>query len=98
VSGFSLSFPDEAIEAIARRAGEVAAEIVLKRLNGHGHAPADGYLDVKQAAEYVGRSEDGLRKLVARDEIPFHQPGGKGTPIRLRRAELDAWMRGSGRP
>jgi len=51
------------------------------------------YLDVRAAARYLGcPSEEPVRKLIARRELPVSQEA-KGHRIYIARAELDALMR-----
>jgi excisionase family DNA binding protein len=47
------------------------------------------YLDVKAAAEYLGRSEGAIRHLVERRQIPFIRQGGR---VFFDRLSLDRWM------
>jgi hypothetical protein len=56
-------------------------------------APADGWLDTKRAAEYLGISPASLHKHTAAREIPFEQDG-PGCKCWFKRCELDAWRRG----
>jgi hypothetical protein len=55
-------------------------------------APADGWLDAKEAAEYVGLTPAALHKHTAARTIPFEQDG-PGCKLWFRRSELDAWRR-----
>ena len=48
-------------------------------------------MDVKQAAEYLGRTTDYVYRLVAKRAIKFHQPK-PGAMIRFRREWLDDWI------
>jgi excisionase family DNA binding protein len=53
----------------------------------------DGWLDMGQAAAYLGLTRNALRKYTAARTIPFEQdiPGAK---CWFKRCELDAWRRG----
>lgn len=52
----------------------------------------DGWLNMKQAAAYLGMSSNALQKYTAAREVPFEQdtPGGK---CWFKRSELDEWRR-----
>ena len=53
-------------------------------------ASDDGWLNTKQAAEYLGISVHALHRLTAERRIPLHQdrPGAR---CFFRRSELDEW-------
>jgi excisionase family DNA binding protein len=78
-----LVFPPEFVDAIARR----AAELVREQLER-----PDDWLDVDQAAAYLGRSAGTLRNLVSEGRLPRHGP--KGHRLRFRRSELDDYQGG----
>ena len=80
---------------IAQLADRVAAMVVkqLSRLN----EPADEWLDSRHAAEYLGVHRDTLRKLAAERAIASEQDG-PGCKLYFRRADLDGWRHGGGRP
>jgi excisionase family DNA binding protein len=79
---------DEALDALAERlAPRLASKLTPATTT------ADGWLDTKQAAIYVGLSSHALHKLTAAREIPFEQDG-PGCKCWFRRSELDAWRRG----
>jgi excisionase family DNA binding protein len=46
---------------------------------------------LKEAADYLHLSKDGLYKLTSARKIPFYKPGGK--IIVFYRDELDEWLR-----
>jgi excisionase family DNA binding protein len=54
------------------------------------HDSQDGWLDSKQAADYLGVSLSTVHRLTAARSIDFEQasPGGR---VYFRRAALDAW-------
>lgn len=54
----------------------------------------DGWLTVRQVAEYLGYSEDIVRELAAAGEIPgTRRPTPKGqAPWRFRRSAVDRWL------
>lgn len=80
---------------IAQLADRVAAMVVkqLSRID----EPADGWLDSRHAAEYLGVHRDTLRKLAAERAIASEQDG-PGCKLYFRRADLDDWRHGGGRP
>lgn len=53
-------------------------------------ASRDGWLDSKDAAEYVGVSLGTLHNAVSEGRLPRH--GERGQRLRFQRAELDAYM------
>ncbi len=83
----ALSVPDEWVERIAER----AAEIVLNRLEAQSTALAPEWLSVTNAARHLDVTEERIRKLIARRQLPFYQEA-PGCRILLRRRELDDWL------
>jgi excisionase family DNA binding protein len=57
---------------------------------------ASEYMTVAQAAELLGIHQMTLRRKVWAGEIPATQLGGPGSPIRIPRAALDAWLWSAG--
>lgn len=55
-------------------------------------AARDGWFTAKQAAEYLGVSVGRLHNLVSEGRLPRH--GEKGTGLRFRRVDLDAYVEG----
>jgi excisionase family DNA binding protein len=57
-----------------------------------GHGPADGWLNTKQTAEYVGMTVLAFQKHANAREMRFEQdcPGGKRW---FKREDLDSWRR-----
>jgi excisionase family DNA binding protein len=49
----------------------------------------DGWLGAKDSAEYLGRSVGTIHNAVSRGDLPRH--GSKGTALRFRRSDLDAF-------
>ena len=80
---FSISLPNEALEALAQR----VAAIVLERVE---HPSGRRWLTVDSAAEYLDRTPDAIRGLVKRGELTAYKPDGR---LQLDRQELDRWMR-----
>jgi excisionase family DNA binding protein len=76
-----LSLPDELVEAVAQR----AAEIVLTAQS----EPADEWLDVAGAAEYLKCGKRRVYNLVSEGRAPVHR---EGTRLLFKRLELDAWI------
>jgi excisionase family DNA binding protein len=87
MSEISVRIPAELLE---RLTAEVE-ERVLVRLE-QAAEPWPGWLSVPTAARYLDVTEERIRKLVARREIPFAQEG-PGHRLFFERAALDAWMR-----
>ena len=53
-----------------------------------------GYLDIKAASRYLSLPVNTIRMYIKQRRIPFIKlPGGSKSPIRFRKADLDAWMR-----
>jgi len=77
---------DDALEALAER----LAPRIASRL------PANGWLDAKAAAAYLGVSVHALHRLSAERRIPCSQdrPGGR---LYFQRSELDRWRAGKAR-
>lgn len=90
----TLSFPSEALAALAER----AAELALARLAQHEGRCSDWpeWMSVETAARYLDASEERVRKLKDRREIPYYQEG-PGCRVFFRRSELDDWMCGARR-
>jgi excisionase family DNA binding protein len=77
---------------------EAAATLVLAQMQkAEGHAlqgsPADGLLNLREAAKYLGYDAAGLRKIVSQKRIRFVQ-NGRG-PIKFRREWLDEFIKGN---
>ena len=53
------------------------------------------YLDVRQAANYLGIKERQVRNLIAKQQIPCGKVGGL---IRFNRQQLDQWFTANARP
>lgn len=82
-----LDLAPEAEDRIVRRiVQELLAEL---RMEDHG------WLDTKQAANYLGLSVDSLHKLTAARGIPFEQSSPNARCWFLR-SELDRWRRKGG--
>lgn len=48
------------------------------------------YLTARQAADYIGVSNNYLYKLTAGHKVPFYNPTGR--KLLFKRIELDAWV------
>jgi excisionase family DNA binding protein len=59
----------------------------LDRLGGSTVQPA--LLDVKQAAAYLGRTEQSVQHLIFQRDLPVVRAGRR---VHLHRADLDAWI------
>jgi excisionase family DNA binding protein len=81
----ALVVPAEFVNAIA--------EEVAGRLSELFPAPAEPYLSVDQAAEYLACNRRRIYDLVERDTLPHYRDGKR---LLFRRAELDGYVRGDG--
>jgi excisionase family DNA binding protein len=83
----NITFPPEFVEAVA--------ECVAVQLGRQEARPqvADWpeYMSVKTAARYLDLTEDAVRKLYERDEVPVYQEA-PGCRVRFRRSDIDAYM------
>lgn len=52
-------------------------------------APSSDYLDIDEAAAYIGQSVRWMRNQVARRTLTYYKPGGL---LRFHIADLDAFM------
>jgi excisionase family DNA binding protein len=77
-----VRFTDEDVERIAARLAE--------RLAKH-QGPPKVWLDVTDAAAHLGLTENAIRGLVKRKQIPFHRT--KNGRLRFAVTELDHWVR-----
>jgi excisionase family DNA binding protein len=70
-------------------AAEVATllRVEFTRFSGGHVEPA--LLDVKQAAVYLGRTEQSVQHLIFQRDIPVVRAGRR---VHLHRADLDAWI------
>lgn len=80
---FGLAVPDELVEAVARRAAELAADML---------AP-EPWLDVAAAGEHLACPPSRVYALVSAGRIPVHRDGSR---LLFRRAELDRWVEAGG--
>ena len=86
---FRLQVVESELEQVLQRAAEQAARRVLEE-----RAESAGWLDAAAAADHLSLSEEAIRGLVKRREIPFVKlPNGR---IRFERTALDAWARSRG--
>jgi hypothetical protein len=78
-------FDDEALAELAARLAPF-----MPRLET---ADSDGWLNTRQAAEYLGMSPSALHKLTAARAIPFEQERPRAK-CWFQRSQLDQWRRG----
>ncbi len=83
----AVSLPDDVIEVVAQRAASLMSEeLQLQR---------SAWLDTRGAAEWLSTTEDAVRGLVRRRQIPVHRtPNGR---LLFDRRELDTWVRSEAR-
>lgn len=79
-------FQDNEIDRIADR----IAIALDQRLN---QPTTTAWLTAAQAGAHLGMTEDAIRGLVKRKQIPVHRTGSGR--VRFERAELDEWVRSS---
>ena len=91
-SSLEFSIVDQLVERLAER----VATVLTERLSNESNS-CDEWLDSRHAAEYLGVHRDTLRKLAAERAIHSEQDA-PGCKLYFRRADLDAWRRGGGRP
>ncbi len=82
-------------EALLRELDEQALADLAERLrpflvDGQPPAHEDGWLGVREAAEYLGISTHALHRLTAARQVPFSQDR-LGARCYFRRSELDRW-------
>jgi excisionase family DNA binding protein len=66
-------------------------EELLRRIVREELAEArEGWMNGREAAEYIGVSTDQLHNLVSEGRLPRH--GQKGQRLRFRRCDLDAYV------
>jgi excisionase family DNA binding protein len=82
------SFGSPAVSGLAKAlAGEVASLLKLELARMSEVRPV--LLDVKQAALYLGRSEQSVQHLIFEKDLPVVR---KGRRVHLHRNDLDAWI------
>jgi excisionase family DNA binding protein len=88
---------DRIFERLISHLAEQVTAAVVARLGGSVAGSESEWLDSRHAADYIGIHRDTLRKLAAERTIPSEQDG-PGCKLYFRRADLDAWRGGGGRP
>jgi excisionase family DNA binding protein len=86
---FDQTFVDRLAQALVAR--------IIPQLQGGGNGsngngwkqPLKKLLTIKEAAQYIGRSETAVYRLVGRHQIPVVR---NGRTLRFDRAELDRWV------
>jgi len=68
---------------------DAIAERVFQRLTAAHDRNKSRLLDVRAAAEYIGRSPSALRHLIAKAAIPCVRRDGR---VQLDRQDLDNWL------
>jgi excisionase family DNA binding protein len=79
----ALPVGEDFVEAVARRAAELAADLL---------APQP-WLDVRGAAEHLACPQSRVNALASAGRIPVHRDGSR---LLFRREELDEWVRAGG--
>jgi excisionase family DNA binding protein len=82
----AIELPPAGVDVIAQR----AAELVLEQ-QSRDAAGWPEWMSVETAARYLDVSEERVRKLVQRRQIPYVQEA-PGHRVFFHRPDLDAWM------
>lgn len=82
-----LVLPASAIETLA----SAVTSHVIEELDAPEPAERSPWMSVATAARYLDVSEERLRKLIQRREVPFYQEAPR-CRVLLNRADLDNWM------
>ena len=84
------SLDNPAVSGLAKvLAGEVASLLKLELARRSVADVQPVLLDVKQAAVYLGRSEQSVQHLIFEKDLPVVR---KGRRVHLHRSDLDAWI------
>jgi len=84
------SLGNPAVSGLAKAlAGEVASLLKLELARRSVVDVQPVLLDVKQAAVYLGRSEQSVQHLIFEKDLPVVR---KGRRVHLHRSDLDAWI------
>jgi 3-mercaptopyruvate sulfurtransferase SseA len=76
---------NQGLDALA----DAIAERVFRRLTAAQERNKSRLLDVRAAADYIGRSPSALRHLIAKGAIPCVRRDGR---VQLDRQDLDNWV------
>ncbi len=87
----SVAFVRVLLDALDDDALDTLAERLLPRLEAPAHT--DGWLTVRETAEYLRCPKSRIYSLVSARRIPFVKDGSRTL---FRRSELDAWLRAGG--
>ena len=68
---------------------ELVSRIVEEKLREHD----SGFLDVREAADYLSTTPKAIYAQVERGKLPHHRAGGR---LLFDRCELRAWVEGGG--
>lgn len=77
----------------SRQLAETLAPYLVDKLQPSGNA--DGWLDVRGAAAYLGMSPAQIHKLTSARVVPFSQDG-PGCKCWFKRSDLDEWRYSGG--
>jgi excisionase family DNA binding protein len=92
--GLRVELPAALVDEIVSRVTDRVLEALAEREAGRSWPE---WMSVETAAAYLDVSPEGLRKLVARRQIPFSQEA-TGCRILFGRRDLDAWLAGQRQP
>ena len=89
--GFALHLPPELLDGLVE---EVTARVLAQLAEREADGDAwPEWMSVETAARYLDVSEERVRKLKDRREIPHYQEA-PGCRVFFRRSDLDEWMGG----
>jgi excisionase family DNA binding protein len=98
LSTFTSSANDDAlIQHLLGKFADLVVERLIARTATTGKDQTDGWMDAREAADYLGVHRDTLRKLAAERAVPAHQDG-PGCKLYFNRGELDEWRRAARAP
>ena len=80
---------EQAINLFASKVAERVEEQVIERLEHMAPQIQPALLSVKDAAIYLGRSEQSIQHLIFSQELPVVRVGRR---VHLDRSDLDAWI------
>ena len=90
MSAAAIAITDPITALVLQFAEHIAALVRAEfQTKAHLQASPVRLLTVKQAAEYIGRSESAMRHLIHNRDIPVVR---KGRSVRIDRKDLDTWI------
>lgn len=81
--------PSSTLEEIVERLANTVAKRVQSRISGAARPLSPRLLTVKEAAKYIGRSEQAVQHLIHKREFVVVR---RGRRVHLDRVDLDKWI------